>query len=430
MTQWNERFKDHLIWKSLQDLGPAIDQALAHDGNDPSSIELLERLKAIQIFIGRRLAGADRYLLNQTQIDGINSSLQAFLAEARNFIANGNVGHLNNANAHAENALNLTSQINIPYTAEDFQGAKEAADSYRQALDNALVATTTAAAKNRKELEAIQSRIAELTIEINAEKARVTATTTEFQSQFSKAQETRSSEYAEAQKGRQETFAQLTTEYTAKLLEQNAEFTKQRTDVARRHFEELEALKQTFVENTSKIRDEIVERKEEVEELLGVIGSMGVTSGYQHTANEAKWTTRLWQGVTVISLLALIGVAIYAILLVGQDKFTWSIFAGRLYISVTFGLLAAYSASQADRYQKLERVNRRLALELQAMGPFMAPMAVDKQQEFRLKIGERSFGHRDEESRGSDTSPATLVDLLLHSKEFKGFIVEIVKAVK
>jgi hypothetical protein len=430
MTQWNERFKDHAIWKSLQDLGPAIDQALARDGNDPSSTELLERLKAIQIFIGRRLAGTDRYLLNQSQIDGVNSSLQAFLAEARNFIANGNVGHLNNANTHAENALNLTSQINIPYTAEDFQGAKEAADSYRKALDNALVATTTAAAKNRKELEAIQARIAELTTEINAEKARVTATTTEFQSQFSKAQETRSSEYAEAQKGRQEAFSQLTTEYTTKLLEQNAEFSKRRDEVTRKHIEDVDALKVTFVDDTSMIRDEILKRKEEVEELLGVIGSMGITSGYQHTANEAKWTTRLWQSVTVVSLLGLIGVAIYAILIVPQGTFTWSSFAGRFYISVTFGLLAAYSASQADRYQKLERVNRRSALELQAMGPFMAPMTVDKQQEFRLKIGERSFGHRDEEPRVSETSPTSLLEMLLHSKELKGFIVDIVKAVK
>jgi len=41
MTQWNERFKDHSVWKLLQDLGPAIDQALARDGNDPSSTELL-----------------------------------------------------------------------------------------------------------------------------------------------------------------------------------------------------------------------------------------------------------------------------------------------------------------------------------------------------------------------------------------------------
>jgi hypothetical protein len=430
MTQWNERFKDHPVWKFLQDLGPAIDQALARDGNDPPSIELLQRLKAVQIFIGRRIAGADRYLLNQSQIDGINSSLQPFLTEVRNFIANGSVGHLNNANSHAENALNVTSQVNVPYTTEDFEGAKEAADSYRQTLDNAVIATTTAAAANRKELEGVRARIAELTAEITAEKARVTTTTTEFQSQFSKAQETRSSEYAEAQKGRQEAFAQLTTEYTTKLLEQNADFSKQRDDITRKHIEDVETLKVTFVDNTSKIRDEILKRKEEVENLLGVIGSMGITSGYQHSANEAKWTTRLWQGVTVIALLGLVGVAFYAILVVPQGTFTWSTFAGRLYISITFGLLAAYSASQADRYQKLERTNRRLALELQAMGPFMAPMTVDKQQEFRLKIGERSFGHRDEDLRPSDTSPTTLVEMLLHSKEFKGFIVEIVKAVK
>ena len=69
MSQWNERYKDHPIWKTLDDVGPAIDQAMARDGNDAQAAEMLSRLKAVHIFTARRLAGADRYLLTVDRME-------------------------------------------------------------------------------------------------------------------------------------------------------------------------------------------------------------------------------------------------------------------------------------------------------------------------------------------------------------------------
>jgi hypothetical protein len=98
---------------------------------------------------------------------------------------------------------------------------------------------------------------------------------------------------------------------------------------------------------------------------------------------------------------------------------------------LTVAVLAAYAASQADKYQKLERNNRRLALELEAIGPFIAPLPLEQRHEFLLKIGDRSFGQSDESQFGPHTkSPATIVDVLLHSKELRSFITDIVKAAK
>jgi hypothetical protein len=114
---------------------------MGREGNDAQAAEMLSRLKAVHIFIARRLAGADRYLLIVGPLDNINNSFVALLPEVRNFVANGNTGHLTNANAHADSALAHTAQLNVPYTTEDFQGAKEAADSYRQSLDSALAAS-------------------------------------------------------------------------------------------------------------------------------------------------------------------------------------------------------------------------------------------------------------------------------------------------
>ena len=130
-------------------------------------------------------------------------------------------------------------------------------------------------------------------------------------------------------------------------------------------------------------------------------------------------------------MIGLIAVAIVAFLPIIGGEFTWGSFAGRVFISLTFGVLAAYAASQADKYQKIERQNRRFALELEAMGPYIAPLSPEKQEEFRLKIGDRSFGHGAGLQEASDAkSPATILGVCRNSKELTSFVAEIVKAAK
>jgi hypothetical protein len=141
-------------------------------------------------------------------------------------------------------------------------------------------------------------------------------------------------------------------------------------------------------------------------------------------------TVRVWQVVTVLSMLGLIILAYCAFLPLVEGGFTWSGFAGRVFVSLTVGVLAAYAASQADKYQKIERQNRRLALELEAIGPYIAPLPQDKQEQFRLTIGDRSFGHGDGPYSGLDAkSPASMLDLI-QSKEFRSLITDIIKAAK
>jgi hypothetical protein len=77
-----------------------------------------------------------------------------------------------------------------------------------------------------------------------------------------------------------------------------------------------------------------------------------------------------------------------------------------------------------------ERRNRKLALELEAIGPFLAPLPEDKQQQFRLELGARTFGREERPlGRRGDKSPATLVDALLSSKDFNKVVTEIVAKV-
>lgn len=130
-------------------------------------------------------------------------------------------------------------------------------------------------------------------------------------------------------------------------------------------------------------------------------------------------------------MVAVIAFTWVAFLPLTQGTFSWQSFAGRVVLSLAVGVLAAYAAAQGDRYLEIERRNRKLALELEAIGPYLAPLPVDKQEAFRLQLGERTFGREEAGvGRKAAKSPASVMDILMKSKEFREFVAEIVKAAR
>ncbi len=489
MSQWTDRILNHSVWQHMAALGPTINRAIAREDIDPLSIDGLERIRVILTFTGKRLAGADPQLVQLGSLDGMANALQSTLSEIEEFINNGNIGHVNNANSHADNILVHLPTINYPFVADDWISLRDSGVLYRETLEQNLIrgnellsktradvtqleqriseltalasdecAKFTALASNfqsqfattqenrnlefaqqvdaaisqiKSDAAAVQQRLSELATEIGTERTRLTSLASEFQSQFSTAQETRNREFADVQSNRQEKFNVLITEYNQRLSEQNAEFSKQRDTAFQDYETNVAALNTKYAESAAIILNQIEQHKQDVEKLVGVIGNLGVTSGYLKTANYARTMTWIWQGVTVAAMAGIIYVAAKAFIPLVQGSFSWEGFAGRVFVSLTVGVLAAYAAAQADKYIQVERQNRKLALELEAIGPFLAPLPLDKQEEFRLEMGNRSFG-RDEIGLGrkNDKSPASLVDLLVKSKEFREFVAEIVKAAR
>ena len=199
-------------------------------------------------------------------------------------------------------------------------------------------------------------------------------------------------------------------EYTKKLADQDAESTKQREAL-------LLSLKERYEKEASGILSNVQQHRADVEKLVGVIGSIGVTSGYQKAANQSRTAMWIWQGATVGALGLVIYFAYHAFLPTMQGKFDWETFAARIFLTVTVGVLAAYAGSQADRFFYMEKSNRKLALELAAIDPYIALLPLDEQQKFKLEIGRRSFAQGDTLT-AIERSPATTLDLL-NSEQFK-----------
>jgi hypothetical protein len=461
MSLWTSRIKDHLIWDLLKGVGPLIDQAEQLDDVEPESVEALERLRAVLAFCGKRLGGIDPLVMSPASLDSIALAFDQQKTAIEAFISDRNPTHLTEANHSADVALVVVAQIPGLASPEELISLIDAVNSYRAVLDEQLRSGTTSRRESRSRIEELtksleevktfsQTTLTELKTELEAERKKISLlateqqkafaeaqetrvntlakTLTDQQGQFSAAQEARSRDFTTAQTESQKRLSDVIADYTKRLADQDSEFAKQRTAFVATANEKLSALNEDYDKKAKVILDEVNQHRSDVEKLVGVIGSLGVTSGYQTTANRARISMWVWQGITVVAMCGLIYFAYHAFLPSVQGAFHWESFAARVFLTITVGVLAAYAGAQADRFFHMEKSNRKLALELAAIDPFIALLPQAEQDKLKLEVGRRTFAQEEAVITTPEKSPATTLDLL-NSDSVKQ-IISLVNAIK
>ncbi|PEC50300.1 hypothetical protein [Bacillus sp. AFS096315] len=77
---------------------------------------------------------------------------------------------------------------------------------------------------------------------------------------------------------------------------------------------------------------------------MGAVSNRGLTSGYQNEANNAKLSVRIWNSITVISMILLIVFTIYSFIHFESNRsFNWSAIITRFGVVAAFIGLASYS---------------------------------------------------------------------------------------
>lgn len=508
MSQWIERIKIHPVWEELKSLGSAIDLALAREGNDADAIDGIERIRTVLAFCGKRLAATDPVLIEPRPLNTLASNLTLTKIEIEAYVSDGLPAHISAANAKADEVLVSLPSVLAPIATDDITVINQSISSYRTTLERYLQEALAAQKEVAKASKTNEAKIAALETALTAEQSKLATLVLDYQTQFSTAQDKRASEfsaaltdhqtkyatsaaeqqtlfskdqdvrksdYAATQIANQEKFATLITEYTQKLKDQDNDHADKLKIAAETHDANIELLKSTYEASAKTILDQINVRKIEVEKLVGVIGNLGVTSGYQKVANLARWMLFLWQGLTVAALGGLIFIA-YQMAFpsltkpinigseisqattlttstitqrsekngvrtatpqatiqtasTSSDSAFYQGLAIRIFLSITIGVFAAYAAKQASHFLEMERKNRKLALELEALGPYIAPLDKEKQDEFRLKLGDRSFGvHEDTTHKTKSDDPVTAIDLM-KPREWGEAIASLVKGLK
>jgi hypothetical protein len=454
MSTWAERYATHAVWEKLKALGPAIDAAQAREGIAIEQRDNLERIRGALTYVGKRLGAADPFVVQPPAIGIIAETVGTATEQLQAFVTDGDGNHVSNASTQLDSALHQCAiGVAVP-TAAELEGSATQLNLYRVAMSKHLEGFFKQGESHAAALKAAESRLTELQTSFAGEQQRIAGALNDWQTQFNAAQAAREQQsttlvttlqdqfltaqaareqaHTDAQAARQSRFDELHTEHSKKLADRMIEFDKAATAQETKQALVVDTLQTKYEANAEAILAQIEGKQVQVEKLVGVIGDLGVTSGHKKAADGALRALRFWQTVAVAAMVSLIYIAFTKFLPAAdirseanQGGFDWPAFAIRVYVSLTVGVLAAYAGTQADKYYRIERKNRKMALELEAIGPFLQPLPEAEQQKFRITIGDRSFG-RDDDPAGDKPSPATVLHLL-NVKDGRELLAEVVR---
>ncbi len=415
MGQWLDRFDNHPVHDQIQSFEQLIASAegIVDEIEDINAIESYERLKLILDAIKSKFDSIDPLLFPVALLQSLDQQIRQVVSEINAFNSNRNVGHLTNANNHADNVLVNLSNIVSPSLPRDIDGIRESVTSFRrsagQFIRNLEVEHNDLTAKH----EALSQQFEGITAEINTQKGRLDTAITQFQQQFSEAEDRRREQFEQAKDKRKEDYETLVGDIEESFnsnLEKLQEKFQSLLDAVN---ESKDKSYKELTLSTEEIIKQIEKQKEKAAELVTIITNSGMVGGYQTVANKAKTSLIIWQVIAVLSFLGLIAFAIVAFKATFSETLHWGKVGSKVFVAITFGILAAYAARQADKHEEAERKNRKMELELVAIDPYLSELPVETRHKIKEELASRLFAQSENSTviNGSKTS-GSIVDLL------------------
>lgn len=397
-----EKVKNHQVFKAIGTLGNTTDLIIRDETLESSQIESVERIAEVTSFIKRNLENLDPLFTPVAILNNINKQIQNTYNQLNSFRSNKNVNHIGNAESQIDNALVQLS--NLP-NISDKDGVNEFVEnlaSFRKSSGQYLRYLEKDYKKLKENFSKLGFNFQELEKSITEQKNRIDKVVSDYQKQFLEAESQRREKFQNSEQERVDKFNSQIEEANKKLSQSVDDFDTTATE----KINDISTSTENLVKN-------LREKKEEAEKLVNVVANVGMSGGYQKVADQARKTKIFWQVVAIISILGLIGFAIFAFYeTVGAD-FDLGKFGARSFVAVSFGVLAAYSARQADKNAAFERRNRQLELELASIDMYLAKLTEEDQREVKKKLSEKWFGNLPvKDSSKNNSREGTSYDLL------------------
>ncbi len=391
MDKWTHRFENHAIFTTLKTVLNNQRELRKIKDLSPQAIQTINRIKQIRLRISNILKTLDPVLVPLPPLNDINNHITNLNNEITEFISDKDEAHLTNADTHLDATLLQLPLLLPPSRPEDFRDIGGAVTALRRTLGQHSwriaeeVKNLTTQIENTKKksdeteskAETLSSDIEQKTIDFNntiesikgkfeehlrSLTEQTQASESKRQEQFTQAELDRNNQANTAEQGRTSQFEaqsnNLKNEFDTNEKWQQELFNKTVEKLETTVNENVQALQDEHERHTKDMKakaasylNELSTHKNKAKELVGIIATTGMSGGYKDAARKADIVATIWNVITVSSMLGLIYFAIRAFGLTQEIIFTWPLFMGRLYVSLTFAVLAAYAATQAQKYQ-------------------------------------------------------------------------------
>jgi len=398
MSQWDDKFNEHAIHASIENLTERLqDKELISE--DLNTIEIIDRITQAKSYTTLCLQNLIPAIVNHAHLNKANSYITSITSEVNSYISNKNVGHLNNTSAHIDN---LMAQLNaLPankpvITEQSFTNSllefkkltersfSELKKSKDELLDSVETITTNAADQKYK--------LEELVSEIEKYDESIQTSLSSFNERFDET-ELKHSEKLDETTNKFEKQYQRFSEDISEKLNANVETNEEKVEQL------LVEHKKSYTEQTDKqksdaqaVLDELEEKRVEASTLLQIIGNIGITGNYQNIANNEKKAADNWRRIALglmIGMVLIIGVTIF---ISATNGFDWKLALFRVGAAFVLAIPAAYAAKESSKHRSLENHNRRSELELASLDPYLEKLPQETRDKVKEELTKKFFG--------------------------------------
>jgi hypothetical protein len=329
-------------------------------------------------------------------LDDTSKLVAARLGEAREFLAEAkrifaeettqqhrdqwpNVYRLEYATTLAEQALTSANPRVTPQAAAD-----ECANAARQARDVIREAVTTGGGSLIDAAENLLRAVGQLgrpPVSPEEEVATALAQLHDAQAALNELISTQDAKFSEAQ-----------DKWTNRLDEA---FSEAETD--------LRQGRSSFVQRAGEAQKHINELEEDISRTAAELGSKGIAIDNYKESEEQTSRAFWWTVVTLVVLAIAAGISIF-IGIENSGQSPESV-AGKITVALILAGIAGYTAGVARHHRQRAATARRLAIELVAFGPFIAPLGKTDRDDVRSTIVWRFFGPPEDVNQARDEAP-------------------------
>lgn len=313
-------------------------------------------------------------------IDALFNQLnQTISQEVANFVSNGNVHHLVQANnqlsAHAGTLALLRSCSKGPETGKVLNEIRR--------VSRDIHAESTKSLKNLAvRVQELQTKVADAggaTSEIDKKlselSGQMASSLNEFQKQFSEAQDKRLTQF--------EDLKNIVRDEQADLMRSIEDET----------VKDISGTSAKYKEALQKILDESGEKHTRIIELYELVSADTMSGAYQRAAAEEKSAADQWRRIS----LSLIGLTAFLLLLayginLGLKNVGWEKMVSTFSLSAVLLAGAGYAARQSAGHRESEKRARQFYLDVKALDPYISSLKEEERRELKIKLSERLFG--------------------------------------
>lgn len=402
MTQWAERVDNHEVFSRIQEMDELLIELEDFENDSIDVFETLNRLRQIHETLKQLLEKMDPHLIPQAVLNNLNNHINAQINQLNQFKVNNNFNLLNNVNGQADSILIQLSNLVEPNSQEDIEMIRDSVGSFRRSISQFYRYTENDYEQLKSKFEGFQRQVSELDQEVKNQKARLDSIITQYQQQFSDAQERRGSEFLEAEQNRIDQNSQSIKSFkqeSQEVIDQWREVFSQEQQEAQKDFdasvekleEKIKLIEDKLTTQLQSSVDQMESYRDQAEKLVFVIANTGMAGGFKKVADRAQRDLMIWQGAAVLFMIGLIGFSILPS--INPSISTPPPLPERIFVSVAFGILVAFTIRQVERNQKIESENRKLELELASINPFLSELPEEDQNAIKQQLALRLFGN-------------------------------------